>query len=504
MTIRYRKSKRLQMFALLIFRALGAIDENQFATGKFCECAVNPGRCNPYCFCDPYCTDFEKSTFTFALPEQASPVKVSCDPMNYISKKNLATVQEIQINNVKCYILTDDPATLPKMRSYTPAEFGLTDWSQLASVPPNASVIQLQTYVNNDPILLTPNNVTGWFAGLIPVAFGSHECNMFVPVAYQMYVPESACSMPQTFTSWEDALPLFFDDTGSRSAKYFALNPNYTLQGTPNAITVTPATAALTNGTVNLTFGVQQGNGQVTAMSMTREMGADNYSDLNVLVSSVGDLAGTVQPTYATVRSGYYVGSPIRTREGTNDASVMTFLSANGTDVLFGHHSVYVLSPSPGNETLTMSTLGGIWATLGNIVQLSNDTTLQNAPIIPQIVYTDGTTDTVNPSRARWTFMYRKFGYSHMWVYGIVAVRCEVYLSGVDIAQIETVFIELTENCSARYIPPGEPEYVPSLSMVFDVFFERQSDSLQTVGVLACIAILATVWAYLVFYFDSW
>lgn len=500
------------MFLVLVFPCFSAIDETQFANGKFCECAVNPGQCNPYCFCDPYCSDFEKSNFNFALPEQNSPADISCDPSGFIAKKNGAVVQEITIQNVKCYLLVENPANMPKVTSYTPADFGLQDWSQLASVPRNDSTLTLQQYFNYDAIRLTPNG-TDWFMGLIPTAFGSRECNMFLPVAYQLYFPESVCTLPDPSAdpAWETEMPLFFDD-GNR-AMYFALNPNSTATGTQNMIKYDPSTIP-PGSTANLSLLIGQGNGQVQSITMTRNS-ATGFGNVNgIFVSSVLDSAAS-SPGYSGVKSGYYVGSIVRQRyPTTDDGSTPTPLTfGTQQNILFGVNAVYTSSfqsITEANTTLTL-TDKHIWATLGNIVQDSAQNNLKNAPIIPNVILTDMPTDTTNPPRGRWTFMYRKFGYSHKWFYAIVAVQAEVYLSrppaGTDAkvtAQLEAVFTELTEDCSAKYIPQGAPEYKPSLSIVFDVFFERKTDSLETIGVLACFAILGTIWSYTVFYFNSW
>ena len=506
------------MFLVLVFPCFSAIDETQFANGKFCECAVNPGQCNPYCFCDPYCSDFEKSTFTFALPEQNSPADISCDPSGFIAKKNGAVVQEITINGVKCYLLVENPANMPKLTSYTPADFGLQDWSQLASVPRNDSTMTAQQYFDYDAIRLTPNG-TDWFMGLIPTAFGSRECNMFLPVAYQLYFPESVCTLPERATgaTWDGEMPLFFGTEGIDRATYFASNPNSTAAVEQNKITVTNPSTVPTDITVpaNLSLIIEQGFGQVQKITMTFNSASGYVNKVNgingIFVSSVLDSTSS-SAGYDNVKSGYYVGSIVRERDtsttATDVGTTTTPLKFGSQNILFGVNAVYTSSVTTTAEANTTLSLSGkeIWASLGNIVQDSAQTGLQNAPIVPNVTITDAsTTDTANPPRGRWTFMYRKFGYSHKWFYAIVAVQSEVYLSGATgAAQLETVFTELTEDCSAKYIPPGEPEYKPSLSMVFDVFFERKTDSLETVGVLACFAILGTIWSYTVFYFNSW
>ena len=500
------------MFLALFSTCLAAIDETQFASGRFCDCAVNPGRCNPNCFCDPYCTDFEKSTFKFALPEQTGAVKISCDPNGYIGKKNAASVQQIQINNVTCYLIEENPADLPRVTSYTPADFGVTAWNDLASVPPNTTTWSATNYSENDPIILGATNAApdAWGAGLIPVAFGSHQCNMLIPLAYQLYFPETACTLPLT-TIFESQVPVFF----GASKFYFAPVPGDRTQTRENEILDGYITYVDDVSAMTLYLTPAQANGTVDSIGIERvEVSAQGYPKSQmVLVSRV--LPSTTDAGVVYVTCGYYVGSNIRAAVTVNDNAQdpnFVFLSANGQDILFGINSAFLMNMTwvTMNRTLCMSDYPWFWGSLGNIVRRA-DQSYNNVQIIPQIIYTQDA-NVVNP-QARWTFLYRKFGYQHKWFYALVGITCDVLVpppptENVDTTTyqvtLETVFTELTEDCSARYLPAGEPEYTASLSMVFDVFFERQGDSLEAIGILACFAILGTIWSYVVFYFDNW
>ena len=104
--------------------------------------------------------------------------------------------------------------------------------------------------------------------------------------------------------------------------------------------------------------------------------------------------------------------------------------------------------------------------------------------------------------------MYRKFGDYNKYIYAILGVTQQVVINetgevGPVMATLEIEFVELTEDGAGVFEPEGEEEYSSDLSMVFDVFFVSLADSLETIGICACIAILATVWVYVVFYFDA-
>ena len=497
------------MLLTLLSSCLSAIEESQFASGRFCECAVNPGRCNPYCFCDPYCSDFEKSTFTFALPEQSNPAKISCDPDGYIGKLNAKSVQEIQINGVKCYLVEENPADLPRIQTYTPADFGVATWNDLASNPPNSTTWSTSTYSDNQPILLAhaESGDINWSAGLIPVAFGSSQCNMFIPLAYQLYYPENVCILPDT-TIFESQVPLFF----SSSRIYWAMDPNYRNKSKENEMLDGFITYVDNVNALTLYLTPAQGNGRVDNIVIERvEISAQGYpTNVKTLASHV--LPSTTEAGSVYVTCGYYVGSNIRAAVSPNDNGQdpnFVFLSVNGQNVQFGINAVFMTKIESAllNDTLTMANYPWFWGSLGNIVRRA-DQSYNNVQIKPEIIYTEDAT-VVNP-QARWTFLYRKFGYGHMWFYALVGITCDVVrppppeTPTTYQVSLEVVFTELTEDCSQRYLPEGEPEYSASLSMVFDVFFERKGDSLEAIGILACFAILGTIWAYVVFYFDTW
>jgi hypothetical protein len=215
------------------------------------------------------------------------------------------------------------------------------------------------------------------------------------------------------------------------------------------------------------------------------------------------------------LQTGYVVGLPVLVasdnpqivKSGLVDGDEC--LRIGNSPVLFGVRSIYSFftvskalnmtrTASPGEEEVK-----AIWASYGNVIRLGGEDVNYKRQVARREVLTTGLT----VPKARWTFVYKKFGKVEMPVNLIVQVIIDVArpfewdLKSSATFQIETVFTEVDSN-GEPVSPKGEDEDTFDWNMVFELFFVRRGDVIRALGVTTCIAILGIIWGYYTLLFD--
>ena len=146
------------MITILFFNFILSVDESQFGNG--CYCATNPGQCTPYCFCDPYCTQIEKDSFDFTLPQRLTENEVACDinhRIKYFHSVSVASYKaEINGEQVTCYYYKGKINQNQFIKSYSPGDFGLTNFTDAVII--DNTRIELEEFMEGLEPFNTVNN----------------------------------------------------------------------------------------------------------------------------------------------------------------------------------------------------------------------------------------------------------------------------------------------------------------------------------------------------------
>jgi hypothetical protein len=214
--------------------------------------------------------------------------------------------------------------------------------------------------------------------------------------------------------------------------------------------------------------------------------------------------------------SGYLFGDPIRWVLAGGGFDRKTVIApGTGAPLPFGVDSIElipVMSMANVTSVLNKRTLvHEQWNVLAAPVNVLVDDTGGPTNWAHQLVRTARKGSDKDEPSVKWTFLYRKFGQHNRYINLIVGVCVEsvepdIPLNNRDAryVTVETVFTEIQEGGAGEYARPGDGEYRPTLGIIFDTFFLRPGeDTVKSVGVMAAITILATVWAYSLFFFEE-
>lgn len=142
------------MFALIFIQFVFTLDEGLFNNG--CLCSVTPGECTPYCACDPFCTDAEKDTFHFTIPQKLTENNVACDIKHRIKKfhsKSVSTFKAaIEGEQPTCYYYQPNYKNSNSIKSYSPKDFGLEGFADAIKLD-DPGLIFIVEQLNEDVII---------------------------------------------------------------------------------------------------------------------------------------------------------------------------------------------------------------------------------------------------------------------------------------------------------------------------------------------------------------
>jgi hypothetical protein len=508
------------MFALLLVNIASDIDDSMFVNGVVCACAVRPDECSPYCCCDPRCTQTQKDSFSFCLPEHLGDSRIACDSRGYIARKNLQSIYEYTIQGQTCYAIAHNASSGNLIESYKPADFslgGYSDFITAISLPqephPNRSA-----FANGEVLNWRHANGTDVVvqAIFLPVAFASTSCNLLRPIRYGEYFPMTFCRLLPSGDvkreRFQSLVPVAFEV----GFEYFSA---------PDRDAVPADQWVFIKERANYS-GIQFGSSESWMVSFNLEWTSgriDRFS-ANYRPVPTPDIPGTflsvgfeVQPPDGggvdKLRTGYVIGGPILIVPTSDPLATKSdpshVLKIGTSTVLFGVSSIYSFAANSADH-LNMTADDGqqiqsIWASYSDIIRKSGGPGNNRVPVHRELFIDESAT----VPRARWTFVYKKFGTWETPVNLLVNVSVDVARpSGWPLQsspnatlKIETVFTEVDDNGSP-VSRMGEKEYTPDWNMIFAFFFMTPDHAIRTLGVATCIALLAIVWVYYVLLFD--
>lgn len=133
------------MLVFVFIRFIFSLDESLFGNG--CLCSVTPDECTPYCACDPFCTDAEKRSFHFTIPQKLTENNVACDTKHRIRKfrsKSVSTFKAaIEGEQPTCYYYQSEFKKSQAIKSYTPQDFGLEGFADAIRLDSPGIIIEV-------------------------------------------------------------------------------------------------------------------------------------------------------------------------------------------------------------------------------------------------------------------------------------------------------------------------------------------------------------------------
>lgn len=547
---------------LILIPFITSLDEELFLSEVHpCICATDNNSCNPYCACDPLCTDEQKQHFTFHLPERFGSNKISCDPDNNIDKTNLDSIHTVEINGVTCYVIDNDDSG-EKIINYTPEDFGLDTFISPAEIPdtiPESFNDSIATvYKDNDHLYVSYTDYekdTGFL--FVPIGIGSSICNAAIPVLVNHSLPQYKCLLPKNVDISNLAYELLFVKVNDRTGQNIP-TPGY--EGLFEDFIFSKSNV------LSLRYTFQYEDNNITYYKINLEpISRQNYN-LAVVQTQVffSNQVSTHQDIeYEIKYMGYYYGVPIMAASEVIDTFIKQSRTALlvGTDdfaVPFGVKSTYVINIEKIPNDMIQT--DGYVNFISNITSDDYPDNYQygiklQAMLNPSIIKEDnGRISFIEPhiyrsygiaydptipyhridmelcpindsnctnsacckiikdttASSTWTFYYSKYNNDQQPIYLLQNGKVNITLPGdwnttwysnrIEKVIINTVFVEVDYN--GNPIIPEEVEfYSGKLSMVFDVFFRSNQDALKTIGIFFCFALLGTIWCWYMCFF---
>lgn len=489
-----------------------SLDESYFENqNNQCICAVKPFVCNPYCDCDPFCTDEQKKEFDIKLPESYSGKKISCDPKEHIKNTNLNSIHKEIVNGINCYSIKGNEDG-KKIQNYSPKDFGIDNYNQAIDEPFAKNKFSSHTgmyYEGEKVIANNANDAIGLKNVYFPIAVGSSTSNAFIPFLAGVSYPNYSCRFhsqnPFSDISSFSIFNTIFDPLGKETWLTFpafrnffstAYRTNYILN-LQYILTVDDLNTSNPNN-----FSIKQIPPPIENLDFPNEFMIFSFEVF------FGSKANYQDNIYQPLNMGYYFGTPImvdtQPSNGLFGENRVPLRIGDKVDILFGVNSTIIF---PVNKSKKVSD------------QLFPQYKFYKSfgPIITNQVYEDYLIDfdrdninvTISANLktpiARWTFYYKKFNNESVPVYFLQGftphlIQDDKYTPDADKIMYKIEFIEVDEF--GKLLVPEEIRFhSQSYSTIFDVFFRDPSESLNTIGVLFCFALMGTIWCWYVCFF---
>ena len=486
------------MLFLLVFSSF-SVDESLFLNGDQCFCSTDYGQCNAYCLCDPFCTQTQIDSFSFTLPQTLGDVDIACDSKGNIRSSSSSTITTFRPMNSTttqlCYYYNKTPEASDLITTFLASDFNLENFAQAASnatfpqsitlelaQPTNsASVFYLsEETVGYNGTLDDPNLTLSFFSNLfIPHAIGSNYVNSMLPfipninyVNTLAFIDTMTAEREFSFSLWTN--PGSIERVYNNFSVVFLFNAPYLEL---SSILTTAETTFTSQEIPNLPAGL-----------------AENFTDSLILVN----VANTTVVD-AELTDGYIIGYPVYLASAT--AGVRNPLYFPGDDnntVLFGVDSdCSFMYNFTTNESIAAD------FNLSNVSATANPNNNQQL----EFVYIENFSDNANDQvlRVRWSFFYQKHGTSNAYDFYIGKIKTEVIIpvlpTSTDVpATVETRFYRVNEQGTGLYMPPDNVMSY-NLSLIFNPFFIKRENILNTSGIFFIFGLFGTIWVYYSFNF---
>ncbi|KAH0794755.1 hypothetical protein GPJ56_001302 [Histomonas meleagridis] len=493
---------------VIFFSIVFTIDESIFLGQSQCDCIQNEGECNPYCCCDPYCTEDQKSSFSFCLPEKPGPISISCDPNGRIKSTNINSIHQIIINGINCYYV-DEQGNNDIIHNYNFSDFGIQNLQDLVDQPYRLPEYgrSRTSYESGEPLNFVDTTTSKTVNTYLPIGIGSSQCNAYIPILYGNSYPQTECQLVDedadrdNFMAWNTIFQNL--QVYSTPENLIPISPT----GQNDVVSYAPFTSRMYLS-LDFTNTISQ-----YALNYIQtwpfNLKVNGLAILETRISFRSSISGGT--SYDPGETGYHVNLPVMYWD---QQSTIQFSNAyrrplyvGGSSVIFGVDS-FILIPltNPTQETLIQSclpvyssdpqTLLQIFASYGNIISGSD--------IRINVSSTNRSSATVTKPFARWTFMYKKFGTSNKYVNLITKLDAQlVYpetLDSVTSATVEIKFIELNDSGDGVLEIEEDKLYSASFSMIFEFLFNNIE---QGIKVLLVFGVIVTIWAYYMFFFEE-
>lgn len=540
-------------FNILLFKS-SSFNEAYFENQENqCICAIKTHECNTYCDCDPFCTIEQKDEFNkyFQLPESFVSYKIACDPHNRIDKTNINSISKEIIDGVACYSIKEKEYG-KKIINFSPKDFGLDIFDHSVDNP-----LIHNKFVDNNT---TPYQIGDKLIGYhfldddkyyqyfyLPVAIGSIIANAFLPIRFGISYPNYTCRLFFNQSIYPRAYVienLTIQNIISRNLSHSTLVANlgffpllfnlneliYSFFDFQYIFKVNFTTNTVDN--VSIKFISQRG---------TFQEGIDDQD----LPSSIDfsskvffrENANEFDNIYQALPMGYYYGVPL-IADIRNDDDVKPYffniekrtpIKENSEDILFGVNATIIKFYDEDNyssidkvynysylldegfdEKVIKQILFGLFPpykyihkSYGSIVA-SPDTCFYIDRISTfNSLNTDLSYDLQFPI-AYWTFFYKVFNNESAPVYLLQKFVPSLALprkldENKKQGMIKVIFIELDSKGNI-YSKEEERFHSGKFSILFDFLFV-ESDSLKTISVFFCFAILGTIWSWYTCFF---
>ena len=494
------------MFLFLYPFIIFSLDENYFDSQvSQCICAVKPNECNPYCSCDPFCTNEQKSNFTFYLPETFSTNKIACDQKNRISKINLNSIKEELPN---CYSI-DGKENGKKIENYSPVDFGIDDFSKAIDSPFYQENFDIKNDTYSEKQLIIGSNLFTIQNIYIPIAVGSSVSNALIPFRFKMSLPNYSC--------------IIHNENPISYITSIAFIENLT---SPNGIDL----ITRYNFFSSLRSDVRRNKYRFLDIQYIFQMDEEELYIENISMKKIGDSRSIEDlPTeflyftsrvyfgpdslsssdtkYSSIDMGYYYGTPIMVEDGdANDLNSPPFgndrrpLQVNSEDILFGVNTTIILPINKTNyDNQITPDCAKIYKSFGYIIMRNNFKYFISSKNI-------NTTkdDKFRYPIAHWNFYYMKFNNESVPIYLLQHFNGTRHEPN-NIEKCETLMIHINfyeiDHDAHLKVDEEIRFHSHSYSTLFDFLFRDTLESLETIGLLFCFGIIGTIWCWYVCFF---
>lgn len=388
--------------------------------------------------------------FTFQIDESIfnnadsdSDDQVFCDNKNQIRTIHSNSIHSIpsDVDGSKCYRYTPNSNSNQYIKSFPASYFGLETFADAVpndSLPPSVQLETSQAQIPESLTIFFDNQ--NYSALLLPIPIGSNFANAYVPFKNGKEYSTRLCIIKNL----DQIIP------NKKYKEYL-------------------------NQDGNLTITINQSHYIVGVVEPSpTQSPIPTFSSLED-VYLVEPYMLSTDPTKPS--NGYVFGYPVQNGQGP-------ILIDNKIPLIFGQNSNIFFKIS--GDVLNLQNII-VKRKPNDSPNATHQTNIFTSPSGPNIVY--------------WSILYQKIGSSSDYSYEITKVKTEIQNSNSALTSISIKFYELSQDGNSLYEYPEDELFSYSLSLAFDAFFVRATDSIRTSGIFFLFGLFGTLWAYYSFQF---